>query len=1350
MSSHIVIYNNTAHDFGDWQYALENDAMGVAVGGFDASDVWIVDNELFHMGGDSIRVGTGDTPDPEHPATMRNAYIGRNRLYENGENAIDLKPMNNVVISENIMYGFDGNSGDRGTAVVIHNEPNNTWIIDNIIYDAVSGIAASDAHDVFVIGNVFYNVNDTLEFWYDNEIHFINNIVSGMEYGILDRGVNTNPHPIVNNIFTNLKDGGYHIQLNAAADNSLMQNNLIYESDGTFRVKWDGATYTSLEDFQSSTGKGEGCIVDNPQFLDSENNDFRLQPTSPAIDNGTSIDYYTNLFITRFGVDIAQDISGTARPQGLAWDIGAYEYVPGLALFLSSTSGGIVANPGEGYFPYNEGTVVTIEARADDDYYFVNWTGTAVDAGKVANPNAANTTVTVDGAYTIQANFNTDKHTLTISSTGGGSVTDPGEGNFLYDDETVVPIQATAGANYHFVNWTGTAVDEGQVANPNSAGTTVTMEGDYTLQANFAIDQHDLTTSSTSGGSVTTPGEGTYSYDHGTAAPIVAAPAANYHFVNWTGTAVDDGKVANPNAASTTVTVDADYAVQANFAMDKWTLTFSSTIGGSVTVPGEGDFPYDHGTFVAINAVAEDNYRFVNWTGTAVDAGKVVNPNTAATSVTADADYTVQANFGEQDGAAPTVTNLSPSAGDTQVSLNNLIILHVTDAGIGVDAGSVKITLDGVTIYEGDKTYESSTTGICRRTGTPADFTYVYQSSQNFEFDEIKTITVDADDLGGDGMTQPYSYSFTTEMRSFGQNKQVDPIVTGLDKAGPSTARDSSGNIWAVWYTGPIGSRDIYIAKRAAGADAFGASLPLISHSADQSNPALAVGADDRLYVVWQDNRQADDNNQGEWDIYISTSSGGVTWSIETRVNDPNENNQINPAIVVDSNSPNNNAHVVWQDDRAGHQDICIASSSNGFTTKTVSQQITNDPSNQNRPAIAVDASNTVYVLWTDARNPTNGHDIYGAASNAGPWTNVPVVTKEANQSSPVIAVESTGSILHMLWVDQTSGDSGIYYDSSDGLPGGALPGSNLIDGYAKGKGQFSPAIAVTGSAGNDLKVFACWRDERNVASAGDTDIWFVRANSGSGKNVFVGDGGTNSNQIEPAIGIDQYEHPYIVWTDYRGTNTEIYCAASTYMRPTALASGQVTPTSGDVTIGIDPGSIAAVDDVSVVVPAGACPYDATITITELLNPPEFPPGGFGICYDLGPSGLEFNASVTITIPHHVSDCPGLPIYRVYWYDPQIGDWSPVGGISANHEEKSPTMHAVTFETTHFTSFGVSAIASSVGGGGGGGGGCALSHSKDGSIVEYFLPYGVLALFMIVLKWRDRKYRAHSGKRPSS
>lgn len=76
-------------------------------------------------------------------------------------------------------------------------------------------------------------------------------------------------------------------------------------------------------------------------------------------------------------------------------------------------------------------------------------------------------------------------------------------------------------------------------------------------------DQYDLIIFSTDGGSVTTPGEGTFTYEVGAVVNLVATPDAGYRFVNWTG---DVATIADVNAASTTITMNDDYSITANFA----------------------------------------------------------------------------------------------------------------------------------------------------------------------------------------------------------------------------------------------------------------------------------------------------------------------------------------------------------------------------------------------------------------------------------------------------------------------------------------------------------------------------------------------------------------------------------------------------------------------------------------------------------------------------------------------------------------------------------------------------------------------------------------------------------------
>jgi hypothetical protein len=76
------------------------------------------------------------------------------------------------------------------------------------------------------------------------------------------------------------------------------------------------------------------------------------------------------------------------------------------------------------------------------------------------------------------------RYSLSISSTEGGSVTDPGEGVFpLYSEGRVVDLVATPDSGYWFVNWTG---DVDTIADVEDATTTITMLGSYVITANFA------------------------------------------------------------------------------------------------------------------------------------------------------------------------------------------------------------------------------------------------------------------------------------------------------------------------------------------------------------------------------------------------------------------------------------------------------------------------------------------------------------------------------------------------------------------------------------------------------------------------------------------------------------------------------------------------------------------------------------------------------------------------------------------------------------------------------------------------------------------------------------------------
>jgi hypothetical protein len=153
-----------------------------------------------------------------------------------------------------------------------------------------------------------------------------------------------------------------------------------------------------------------------------------------------------------------------------------YEY----ELTIDSTDGGNVTMPGEGTFTCLEGELVTLHATPDEGYRFVKWVG---DVGMIGNVNDASTTIQMDGRYSIKANFTEIlAYNLTVSATVGGWIKTPGEGTFPYDGGTEVKLEACEKVGYGFVKWTG---DVSDVADVYAATTTIIMNGNYSIRANF-------------------------------------------------------------------------------------------------------------------------------------------------------------------------------------------------------------------------------------------------------------------------------------------------------------------------------------------------------------------------------------------------------------------------------------------------------------------------------------------------------------------------------------------------------------------------------------------------------------------------------------------------------------------------------------------------------------------------------------------------------------------------------------------------------------------------------------------------------------------------------------------------
>jgi hypothetical protein len=145
---------------------------------------------------------------------------------------------------------------------------------------------------------------------------------------------------------------------------------------------------------------------------------------------------------------------------------------------------------------------------------------------------------------------------------------------------------------------------------------------------------------------------------------------------------------------------------------------------------------------------------------------------------------------------------------------------------------------------------------------------------------------------------------------------------------------------------------------------------------------------------------------KAEW-----TASQRITWTSGTSEY---------PAIAVDSSG---NLHVVWYDLTPGNYEIYYKKSANGGSTWTASQRITWTPGGSVWPAIAVDSSDDLHVVWGD-HTPGNYEIYYKKSTDGGStWTASQRITWTSGDSGlPAIAVDSSGNV-HVAWQDYTPGN---------------------------------------------------------------------------------------------------------------------------------------------------------------------------------------------------------------------------------------------------------------------------------------------------------------------------------------
>ena len=219
-------------------------------------------------------------------------------------------------------------------------------------------------------------------------------------------------------------------------------------------------------------------------------------------------------------------------------------------------------------------------------------------------------------------------YTLTTSANpaDGGTVSPSTQ---QYDEGKTATITATASSEYLFQSWSG--------ATGSSNSTSVVMNSDKSVTANFVKKKYALTTTVEGEGTVTEKvikaGAAT-DYNSGTIVELTAVPSGEWVFVEWTG---DLTGTENP----TQITIDKAKSVTAVFVKKQYPLTMEiegeGTVSEKVIKVGLAT-DYNSGTIVELTAESTGDWEFLEWTG---DITSTENP----VQITIDEAKTVKAKF---------------------------------------------------------------------------------------------------------------------------------------------------------------------------------------------------------------------------------------------------------------------------------------------------------------------------------------------------------------------------------------------------------------------------------------------------------------------------------------------------------------------------------------------------------------------------------------------------------------------------------------------------------------------------------------------------------------------------------
>ena len=339
----------------------------------------------------------------------------------------------------------------------------------------------------------------------------------------------------------------------------------------------------------------------------------------------------------------------------------------------------------------------------------------------------------------------------------------------------------------------------------------------------------------------------------------------------------------------------------------------------------------------------------------------------------------------------------------------------------------------------------------------------------------------------------------------------------------------ASGNsVYAVWSDNRDANTEIYFKRSTNSGQTWGLDTRLTNSSGFSLYPSIAVSGLS-VNIVWYDNRD------GDYEIYYKRSTdGGTTWGADTRLTVSSGISQ-DPAINVSGSFVN----VVWQDSRSGSFEIFYKRSTDGGISWGIDMPLSNTGGPGAFSPSVSSSGNVVISSWQDNRSSSTGEIYYKRSTDSGLTFGADTRLTNDPGVSTYCTISMIGSIAHLIWLDNRTGQSEIFYNrsSNSGLTWGT--DTRLT---TNGFTSSNPSISL-----NNANVHVVYHGNGGIYYKRSTDFGLTWGGEQRLSDLL-------SFARDAAVAVSG-SAVHVIWHDARNSNEDIYYARNPLGNPTNITN---------------------------------------------------------------------------------------------------------------------------------------------------------------------------------------------------